>query len=162
DIVHSLPILHALRTKYPASHISWVVSRSYAPILEGHPELSEILPFDRRGGPMAFLRLARELFRRRFDLVVDLQGLLRTGLMAAATLAPRRLGLASAREGSRFAYTDVISCDGELHAVDRYWRIAEALGVGDIPKRFDVPISRDAMPWASKTLIGFPRPWLVL
>ena len=88
DIVHSLPILHALRSKYPAAHIAWVVNRSYAGLLEGHPELNEILPFDRRGGAFAFLKLARELFCRRFDLVVDLQGLLRTGLKAAATLAP--------------------------------------------------------------------------
>src|SRR5213594_2073703 len=107
DIIHSLPVLHALRTKYPAAHITWVVNRSYAALLDGHTDLSEILPFDRRGGVVAFLKLTSELFRRRFDLAVDLQGLLRTGLMAAATLAPRRIGLASAREGARLAYTDV-------------------------------------------------------
>lgn len=162
DIVHSLPVLHALRTKYPAAHITWVVNRSYAPLLDGHPDLSEILPFDRRGGAFAVLKLARELFRRGFDLVVDLQGLLRTGLMAAATLAPRRIGLAGAREGSRLAYTDVIPCDVEEHAVDRYWRVAEALGVGDLPKRFHVPVSDEANASATKALCRLPRPWLVL
>ena len=162
DIVHSLPVLHALRTKYPAAQITWVVNRSYAALLDGNTDLTDVLPFDRRGGVPAFLTLARELFRRRFDLVVDLQGLLRTGLMAAATLAPRRIGLAVAREGSRFAYTDVISVAPGLHAVDRYWRVAEALGVGDVPKRFHVPISDDAMVWAAKALAGLPRPWLTL
>src|SRR5438094_4732431 len=81
DIVHSLPVLHALRQKYPTAYITWVVNRSYAALLNDHPELDEILSFDRRGGIVAFAKLARELFRRRFDLVIDLQGLLRTGVM---------------------------------------------------------------------------------
>ena len=162
DIVHSLPVLHALRVKYSSAHITWVVNRSYAALLDGHPDLSEVLPFDRRGGALTFFKLAHELFRRRFDLVVDLQGLLRTGVMTAVTLAPRRVGLASAREGSRLAYSDLISCDLDEHAVDRYWRVAEALGVGDLPKRFHIPISDDARAWALDTLHRLPRPWLVL
>src|SRR5712691_7758361 len=131
DIVHSLPVLSALRAKFPQAHITWVVNRTYAALLEGHPDLSDVLSFNRRGGLWAVAKLGRELFRRRFDLVIDLQGLLRTGLMAAATLAARRIGLAGAREGARAIYTDTIPIDPEAHAVDRYWRIAEALGVGE-------------------------------
>src|SRR5579859_670035 len=162
DIVHSLPVLSALRSRFPQAHITWVVNHSYAALLEGHPDLNEVLSFNRRGGIWAVARLGRELFRRRFDLVIDLQGLLRTGLMAAATLASRRMGLADAREGARAVYTDTIPIDRSTHAVDRYWRIAEALGAGDLPKRFVVPISEDATDWALASLAGFQRPWLVL
>src|SRR5262245_431398 len=89
DIVHSLPVLTALRGRYPAAHITWVVNRGYESLLVGHPDLDATLAFDRRAvrsaGPLrglagygAFLRECR---RRDFDLVIDLQGLLRSGLM---------------------------------------------------------------------------------
>jgi heptosyltransferase I len=177
DIVHSLPVLHALRIRFPHAKITWVVNQVYALLLEGHPELNEILVFDRENGLRTFPALARELYRRKFDLVIDLQGLLRTGLMTAATRAPRRVGLSSAREGARFFYTDLlpprfvsVSFSGpsagrsanSLHAVDRYWLVAEALGVGHLEKRFVLPIADAARSWAMESLSNLPRPWLAV
>lgn len=150
DVVHTLPILHALRRRFPASRISWVINRSFEPLLAGHPDLDETLPFDRHGGIRAAFRLARDLLWRRFDLVLDLQGLLRSGLMAASTRASRRVGLSSAREGARWFYTDVVPDDLALHAVDRYWRVATALGVGHEPKRFDLRITDAARDWVNR------------
>src|SRR5207253_130176 len=95
--------------------ITWVVNKSYEPLLAGHPDLTDTLAFDRgagqrglRGAISYALQFAGELRRRRFNLVIDLQGLLRTGLMCRATGAPRVVGFANAREGSRYAYTDKI------------------------------------------------------
>ena len=48
DIIHSLPVLTALRHRFPHAHITWVVNRAYEPLLLGHPDLDETLPFDRR------------------------------------------------------------------------------------------------------------------
>src|SRR5438067_5853865 len=83
DIVHSLPVLTALRRRYPEAHITWVVNRSYEPLLRGHPDLDATLAFDRGlvaraplRGLVALLQFLRELRRQRFDLVIDLQGLL--------------------------------------------------------------------------------------
>src|SRR5205814_9318888 len=92
--------------------------------------------------------------RRRFDLVVDLQGLLRSGLMALASGAARRVGLSTAREGARWAYTDVVPVAdfNALHAVDRYWLVAEALGAGGGPKEFHVPLADEARAWARQAL----------
>src|SRR5437667_6868266 len=50
DIVNSLPVLTALRERFPSAHITWVVNRSYEPLLEGHLDLDATLPFDRRAG----------------------------------------------------------------------------------------------------------------
>ena len=47
DIVHALPVLSALRRRFPDSHITWVVNRAYEPLIAGHPDLTETLPFDR-------------------------------------------------------------------------------------------------------------------
>jgi len=97
DIVHSLPVLSALRRRYPTAHLSWLVNRSYEPLIAGHPDLDATLIFDRgalKAGRLSALRsiasLWRTLRRGRFDLVIDLQGLLRSGLMTRATRAAPR------------------------------------------------------------------------
>lgn len=170
DIVHALPVLTALRERFPTAHITWVVNSAYESLLQGHPHLNATLGFNRevfrQGICQAIgysLRFARELQRRRFDLVIDLQGLLRTGLMCLATGAPRRVGFANAREGSRYAYTHRIRVPDahRIHAVDRYWRVAEALGVNSaVPKRFIVPLQPSELAAAKEALAGCPRPWL--
>lgn len=170
DIVQALPVLAALRRRFPDSHITWVVNRSFEPLLHGHPDLDATLPFDRgalgrgwRGlrGVGAFVQALRQ---QRWDLAIDLQGLFRSALMAWASGAPRRVGLASAREGARWFYTDLIAETEQaaLHAVERYWRVAEAFGVGDLPRTFRLPLADEARRWAEQTLAGRPRPWLVL
>jgi lipopolysaccharide heptosyltransferase I len=170
DIVHSLPVLSALRRRFPEASITWVVNRSYEPLLQGHPDLDATLPFDRGVGRRGWLRAAAShsrfalaLWRQRFDLVVDLQGLLRSGLMTRATGAARRVGLSTAREGAAYFYTDTIDVPGGLkglHAVDRYWRVADALGVGDGPRVFTLPVREDARRAAAAALRGSPRPWM--
>ena len=171
DIIHALPVLTALRRRYPHTHITWVVNQVYAPLLCGHRDLDDVLPFDRRASHRgwraavrSWLTFLSELRRRRFDLVIDLQGLSRTALMMAATGAKRRVGLSTAREGATWTYTDVVPVAdfNAIHAVDRCWRIAEAFGVGDVPKEFHIPIPDDARRWAEATTNGYPRPWLML
>jgi lipopolysaccharide heptosyltransferase I len=169
DIVHALPVLTALRHRFPQSHITWVVNAAYEPLLAGHPDLDATLPFDRgtlRKGMLAAagysLRFAGLLRRRRFDLVVDLQGLLRTGLMTAATGAPRKVGFANAREGAVHFYTERVEVPDadRIHAVERYWRVAEHLGTGDAPKRFVVPLNAVELAAVGRELAPLPRPWL--
>jgi lipopolysaccharide heptosyltransferase I len=171
DIVHTLPVLSALRRRFPDAHITWVVNRAYEPLLQGHPDLNSTLVFDRtamRGGLVTAARtlyhFAHVLRSQQFDLVVDLQGLLRSGLMTLATRAQRRVGLNSAREGATRCYTDVIqntSLDAG-HAVDRYWRVAEEIGVGDSPKIFHIPLRKPECEWARTILAMLPRPWFML
>jgi heptosyltransferase I len=169
DIVHSLPVLTALRRRYPEGHITWVVNRGYEPLLRGHPDLDETLPFDRgaaRSGPILgalyFARFLSRLRARRFDLVIDLQGLFRSGLMTLASGAERRVGLSSAREGAAWFYTDVVPVPdyNALHAVERYGLLAEALGAAG-PVRFRLPLSEPARDWAAALMRDCPRPWLV-
>src|SRR5438309_2975783 len=92
DIVHSLPVLTALRRRYPAAHIAWVVNRTYEPLLRGHPDLDETIAFDRHqrragvgGMVLRWLRFLSRLRNQHFDVVIDLQGLFRTALMALAS-----------------------------------------------------------------------------
>jgi ADP-heptose:LPS heptosyltransferase len=74
------------------------------------------------------------------------------------------VGLATAREGAAWFYTDVIPVPGSeaLHAVDRYWLVAEALGVGSQPKLFRLAIGESERSWANEVLRIFPRPWMAV
>src|SRR5207237_2466313 len=73
DIIHSLPVLTALRHRYPQAHIAWVVNQGYEPLLQGHPDLDATIPLDRaaiRRGWMPAIqtcrRLIHDLRRQRF------------------------------------------------------------------------------------------------
>jgi heptosyltransferase I len=169
DVVHALPILAALRGRWPSSHLAWVVNRPFHDVLLGHPDLDELIVYDRMGagidplGIRGVAGLFRRLRRGRFDLAIDLQGLLRSALMAAATRAKVRVGMADAREGARWFYTDCVDAPRlEVHAVERVRRVTRALGADLSEPRFQIPVGEADRRWARETLAGMPSPRIVL
>ena len=162
DVIQTLPVLSALRSRFPNAHIAWVVNRAYADLLAGHPHLDETIVFDRqrarpwsRPARTAFSSLLKTLQERQFDLTCDLQGLLRSAIMTRATKARRRIGLGDAREGARLFYTNIVPvphCD--MSAVERYWLVAESLGVGATSKQFLIALSSSERQWAERQLAG--------
>jgi ADP-heptose:LPS heptosyltransferase len=158
-VVQSLPLIGALRRRFPTAAISWVIRDDLLDLVSGHPELAECLVYERRGGPAAFLRLLRQLQSRKFDLVIDLQGLLRSGLMTLATRAAVRIGLETSREGASLACNVVIGATSRnVPAADRYWRVAEALGVGSGTRQSTLFVPHQVREWARSLLDGLPRP----
>src|SRR6516165_2267770 len=91
DIVHCLPILPALRALFPDSQVTWVVNSAFRSLLDSHPYLNRVIAFERGNpgitprGATASARLCVRLLEEKYDLTIDLQGLLRSGLMTAAT-----------------------------------------------------------------------------
>lgn len=159
DVVQSLPLLPVLKARFPGAGISWVINRELADLVTGHPCVSEVLPFDRRGGWREWSKLLSTLRSRRFDIVFDLQGLLRTGVMTLATRAPIRIGLQTAREGSSLTTNCVIPDTSKaVPAHARLWRVAEVLGMGDAPKQPQVIVSNADRDWATQLLTALPRP----
>src|SRR5690606_37482491 len=138
DVIHALPILDRLRAHWPAAKISWIVTPACSGILQDHPMIEEIILFDRKryaawwrsSSALRALRgFTRQLRAKRFDLVLDLQGLLRSGWMAWMTGARVRLGFANAREGAPIFYTHRVPVQTmEQHAVDRYRTMLDYLG----------------------------------
>jgi heptosyltransferase-1 len=147
DIVHALPVLHGLRRRYPSARIDWLANTGLSGLLEGHPELDEVVPFHRAryagvwrspGAAMDFTRFLRDLRQRRYDLVIDLQGLFRTGFITRMTGASVRLGFREAREMASIFYTHYIEDSAQdRHAVDRYYGVAAMLGFDDVPINFN-------------------------
>ncbi len=169
DVVHALPILAALRARWPRAHLAWVVNHPFRELLEGHRALDELIVHDRSargGGPLGMSGTAglfRTLARGRFDLTIDLQGLLRSALMTAAAGSRVRVGMADAREGARWFYTDRVDASRlRLHAVERVRRVAAAFGARIAEPRFDLPTTPEHAGWAREMLEPLPRPRIVL
>ena len=168
DIVHALPVLNGLRQRYPDAYIAWLVNQAYAGLLEGHPQLDEVIPFDRqafgsvwRGVMHAgyLIRFVKKIRRGRFDLVIDLAGLFRSGLMAYASGSPVRLGFSPAREGAGIFYNCAIPTDNrQAHAVDMNYRLSEVLGFTHVPVAFNLPIAQSARESLARKMIqaGLP------
>jgi heptosyltransferase I len=148
DVVHTLPILNLLRRRWPAARISWLVTPACAGILEGHPQLDDVILFERKRWatwwrhPSRWLelrRFTRELRAKQFDLVLDLQGLFRSGWLARKTRAPVRIGFSNARELAWAFYTHRVPVDTlEQHAIDRYLKLARFIGC-DGPVKYVFP-----------------------
>jgi ADP-heptose:LPS heptosyltransferase len=138
-------------------------------VLRDHSDIDELIVYERgspggdRWGIAATAQLFRSLRAGRFELTIDLQGLLRSALMTAATRARVRLGVADAREGARWFYTDLVDAPRlGLHAVNRVQRVASALGADMTEPRFHVPIKSVDRGWARDVLAGVPSPRIIL
>jgi len=152
DVVRSLPILAGLRRRWPRARIAWLVRPDCAAILKHNSALDEIISFDRRRwaqiwyNPLSlkeFISFIRLLKAKYFDLVLDLQGLFRSGFLSWCTNAPLRVGFAQARECAALFYTHRVIVPREReHVVESYWRFADRLGFADSPKQFALPLDR--------------------
>lgn len=162
DIVHTLPAVAALRDTFPAARITWMLNPGWVSLFEENTDISDILIFPRddfrgTGGWLRFLRWRAELKRRISpDLILDFQGLLRTGLVASAFWGTPAFGLSDAREGARFFHSKIIPVHDRMHAVERYLTLAAAAGATTGSPRF-------SLPQGHKPATALPsEPWLLL
>jgi heptosyltransferase I len=137
DVLHALPTLEALRAAHPLAHITWLVEAAYAPLLDKHPALDQVwvAPRLRPGeilsgaNPALLGRLLGRLRTSQFDVVIDLQGLLKSAVWVALARSPRKLGYDRTRELSYLALNERLEpFDPEAHAVFRYLQLARHLG----------------------------------
>jgi heptosyltransferase-1 len=158
DVVLSLPVLSALRRRYPAARIGWVVDETFAPLLDGHAHLDRLFPVplrrwrrDRRGRGGELVRFALELRGFRADLALDLMGNHKGALLALLSGARRRLGHARAdrREPASALWLGERLPAAGAHAVER--SLSLLAGLGAVPAAVDfapaaIACGRDAVP----------------
>ena len=142
DIVQALPVLTGLKRHWPNAEIDWIVNDSLREILEGHPCLRRVILYPRQRWDglhrlPEIQRWAHSLRQEHYDLTIDLQGLLRSGLMTWAARSARRIGLQSAREGARSFYNELVA-DHALSASERYLACLEHLGITPQPLDFQL------------------------
>ncbi|MBI2206538.1 MAG: lipopolysaccharide heptosyltransferase I [Candidatus Rokubacteria bacterium] len=145
DVVHALPVASAIRAARPDARITWVVEARQAPVLREHPAIADVAIVDTRRWRRArtprrisaALRgvsaMRRGLRARRFDVAIDAQGNLKSGVLTAMTGAPLRIGFAAARCRERanalFTNRRVMPPAAAQHVVDQYLALLTPLGL---------------------------------
>lgn len=166
DIVHAFPVVSAIKSHWPGSHITWVVKRQWAELVERAEGIDRVWPLEMTVG--SWIREGQALRAQRFDLAIDLQGLFRSGILARFSGAPTRIGFANAREGSPWFYTHRVPVHSpDIHAVDRYLSVAAALGASlpDKP-RFEFRLQEEdtaaVQELCRRRGFSVDRPWIAM
>jgi heptosyltransferase-1 len=152
DVIHALPFLKAIKDTFPDSVIDWVISKSLKDILDGNPLINELIIIDKdswkdlgniRMTSRELINLKKGLKKSHYDMVIDLQGLLRSGIISLFTSSSQKIGFADAREGSRYLYDRRVSVNGISHAVDKNLEVARAIGARIQNQKVEFPLFVD-------------------
>ena len=152
DVVHSLPVVYALRRKFPDAHISWIVEDKAADILIGNPLLDKVYVLPKKKWKKKLLSfktikeiksLISEIRSQKFDIAIDLQELFKSGFITFLSGAKRRIAHAKTREfadifiNEKLAAYDIF--DPNKMIIERYLDSAEYLGAPVDEVKFSLP-----------------------
>jgi lipopolysaccharide heptosyltransferase I len=159
DVIHTLPALWSLRTRYPDAHIAWLVEETAADLLAGHPALNRVLVAGRktwladlRAGHLLrvlreFVQFIRMLRDTRYDLVIDFQGLLKSAVWVFLAKGDRKVGFGRGMEHAEHSYLvlnePVPAVDMNQHAIDRSLLLLKGIGVPAADIRYELHISAE-------------------
>jgi len=157
DVIHALPVARALRRARPDAELTWIVeAREYA-LLRDHPDLDRVIPVNTRLWRRLIWRPsgAREVWGKvgrlrtrvrgaRFDVALDLQGLVKSGLLTAYTGAGLRIGFSAShcreRLNALFTNRHVTPPPQAVHVVEQYLSLLEPLGLLAGAPEFHLPV----------------------
>ena len=162
DVIHTLPAVRLLKRARPQLSIRWLVNTEWAPLLAGNPDLDAVIEFPRNDfrGPAGLFRLAAWMKKAApvpVDLALDFQGLIRSALLAKFSRARRVHCLGDAEIIPRISADRVVPATRNIHAVLRYLKLVEDLGV-PVDGPLDFPLPEGVMPEG----FGLREPFLLL
>jgi lipopolysaccharide heptosyltransferase I len=115
DVIRTLPAVKAIKTNFPAASITWIVEEPSKALIESQPEIDEVILFPRQRWSEGIKSLKgwwrtigeirkfiRSLRNKKFDLVLDFHGILKSGLLSFLSGSPQRIGYdrRSSKEGN--------------------------------------------------------------
>ncbi len=150
DVVMASPLIKAVKRRHPRAHLAWLVQPEVAELLSANPDLDEVIVWPRSRWyrfwkERRWLRLLKEMrdFRRmlrerEFDMAVDVQGLLKSGVLGWLSGAPERIGLGS-KEGSSLLMTRVLPKPvSDRRIGSEYLHLARELGWESEPFQMEI------------------------
>ncbi len=150
DVVRVLPALHSIRHAYPDAQIDWAVERKSAAVLEDHPDIDNVVVYERPGefwtAVGAFWSFLREIQANRYDIVIDFHGILKSGLITGFSRAPKRYGFARPRsqEGSYlFTNKRVKLFSNSLNRIEENQQLCSALGIKSTSLESTIAVSHE-------------------
>jgi ADP-heptose:LPS heptosyltransferase len=161
DVVRALPLLGRIRRGFPTAHIAWAIEPKSAPILKGHPWLDETILYNRRLAPWSFAPFLKRVRDGRFDLAIDLQRHLKSGIISMVSGAHDRIGFSAENTkefNHRFA-TRHIEAQPEMRLkLLQYQAFGDALGLPPVPIEFGLSASPAESEGIRELLKDAPRP----
>ncbi|OGS20890.1 MAG: hypothetical protein A2252_00645 [Elusimicrobia bacterium RIFOXYA2_FULL_39_19] len=144
DIIHSLPAAYGLKNLYPEAKIYWLVFGKFEKVLHNTPVVDKLILWNRQGGFKEYKRVIKEIRAEQFDLVIDLQALMRTAIITRLSKGKTRLAVSLVRELAWLFEKPIGKFDPAMHAVDRNYEIVKYLA-----QTSSVPA--DFLPWIKLT-----------
>lgn len=134
DVIHALPVAHALKNAFPKAQITWAVEKPALDLVTDHPYIDEVVLFDKTRcrtlpGLISYLPdFVQRLKQKNFDLALDLQGLFKSGIITLLSGAPKKLVYCNAREFSDWVSKKVCGPNQNGHIIDQYLDVVRSLG----------------------------------
>ncbi|MCU0228894.1 MAG: glycosyltransferase family 9 protein [Bryobacterales bacterium] len=143
DILHALPAVETLARSFPKLRIQWLVKPQWMPLLEGHPLLEGLVPY-RRDSWASLRDVVAALRAQRYDIALDLQGLLQSAVLSRLSRAPIRMGYSRqwAREPLAAAFYTHHARPTATHVVQQHLEVVRALGANAQPQPCWIPGGR--------------------
>jgi lipopolysaccharide heptosyltransferase I len=145
DVIHAIPAVAALRTRHPNARIDWLIDPRYTSVLQLVDGLDAAIPIDPRAGIGTLLRAIAQLRRVKYDAIVDLQGLLKSAVLARAAGAGRVVGFPREhlREPmARIFYSQTPDPGRDPHVIRKNLMLIHALGAQDLRITFPLKMPR--------------------
>ncbi len=165
DAILTLPVACALRDRFPAAHIVWVIEKKAAPMVRGHRSLDAVIELERGwftspGG----IRRTRNLLRpHRFDMSIDCQGNTKSALAGWLSGAGRRIGYAGGHGGELSRLLNNVRVTPVFkHLTDRSLELLTPLGIHSPEIQWQLPLSELARTWAARWRRTIPGPQLAV
>jgi len=156
DTLFATPFIRAVREKYPKAHIAILTHPRCCKMLEGNPNIDEIIIYDEKKQHRNLLgkfSIISYLRSKKFDAAFILKKSLSKTLLLLFSKIPRRIGYGSKRAG--FLLTEKAGKpDKELHKVEYFLNLAKAVGIETKNKNYEILISDNDMEEGEKILNG--------
>lgn len=142
DIIHALPAVASLKHSFPERALWWLVARRWIELLEGNPFVDRLLALE--PGLGGYWKLWQQLRTARFALAVDLQGLIRSALLASLSRPERLYGFheSEVREKAAAVFYSSKVRTRATHVVERNLELVAAAGASNVLRVFPVPAGR--------------------
>jgi 3-deoxy-D-manno-octulosonic-acid transferase/heptosyltransferase-1 len=157
DVIHTLPALNALRRHYPMAEITWLVEETAADLVVGHRSLDRVLISrrkswmrrlrrpGRRKALKEIIRFLAELRDTRYDIVIDFQALLKSGILVWLARGDRKIGFDRGMQHQEHSYLflseRIPPVDMDVHALTRGLMLLDAIGISTARVDYDLPFS---------------------
>ncbi len=165
DTVQTMPIACALREAFPSSHLAWVVEKSCSSIIREHPALSTVIPLDTgwSKSPTGIRDAVRMIKAEGFDVLIDCEGTICSGLLGWLTAIPKRIGFTGSHASvfNRMLTTERIAPVFD-HLTDRSLELLIPIGIHSPRVRWHLPIPAKARSWATRWRRNIPNPKIAM